>query len=217
MLRSVHGRVYGSHIQRLSDAAARRLRRNLPPLGHPHGGPWHATNGAKSEVQFLANAATRAAENFRGSTGFARKFGNTSSNQWGKRCRRHHRRRQDLKRKGHRPKGSRIYGGSFGAYATPRRASPVHAGIYALRHRLLSASSNLLTFLQHDSPPYGMLGFRGGATEVRDGRRSRAKDSRRAESGFAEWFLVDQIRRTPLLDRTGRARIPRVNVGRSTT
>ena len=50
--------------------------KNLPVIVHPHGGPWHRDAwGFDPEVQFLANRGYAVLQmNFRGSTGYGRKF-----------------------------------------------------------------------------------------------------------------------------------------------
>jgi dipeptidyl aminopeptidase/acylaminoacyl peptidase len=60
--------------------------RNLPTVVMPHGGPWTRDNwGFRSEVQFLANRGYAVLQmNFRGSTGFGRKFWELGFKQWGR-------------------------------------------------------------------------------------------------------------------------------------
>lgn len=96
--------------------------RNLPVVVNPHGGPWYRDQwGYNPEVQFLANRGYAVLQvNFRGSTGYGRKFWEASFKQWGKAM-------QDditdgvkwlIKEGIADPKRVGIYGGSYGGYAT---------------------------------------------------------------------------------------------------
>ncbi len=96
--------------------------RNLPVVVNPHGGPW-ARDGwyFNPEVQFLANRGYAVLQmNFRGSTGYGKKFWQASFREWGKKM-------QDditdgveylIKQGIADPKRIAIYGGSYGGYAT---------------------------------------------------------------------------------------------------
>lgn len=95
---------------------------NLPVVINPHGGPWTRKRwGFNPEVQFLANRGYAVLQmNFRGSTGYGRKFWEASFKQWGKAM-------QDditdgvnwLIEKGIAdPEHIGIYGASYGGYAT---------------------------------------------------------------------------------------------------
>lgn len=99
-----------------------REARNLPVVVNPHGGPWSRDVwGFDPEVQFLANRGYAVLQlNFRGSTGYGRKFWEASFKEWGKSM-------QDditdgikwlVKKKIADPKRICIYGGSYGGYAT---------------------------------------------------------------------------------------------------
>lgn len=59
--------------------------KNLPTVILPHGGPWtRDTWGFRPDVQFLANRGYAVLQiNFRGSTGFGRKFWEMSFKEWG--------------------------------------------------------------------------------------------------------------------------------------
>lgn len=59
--------------------------RNLPVVVNPHGGPWYRnTWGFNPEVQFLANRGYAVLQmNFRGSTGYGKKFCEASFGEWG--------------------------------------------------------------------------------------------------------------------------------------
>lgn len=60
--------------------------KNLPVIVHPHGGPWARDNWHFTpDVQFLANRGFAVLQmNFRGSTGYGKKFWELSFKQWGK-------------------------------------------------------------------------------------------------------------------------------------
>ena len=96
--------------------------RALPLVVNPHGGPWaRDTWGFCSEVQFLCNRGYAVLQmNFRGSTGYGRRFLEASYKQWGLKM-------QDDITDGVRylidrgiadPQRIAIYGGSYGGYAT---------------------------------------------------------------------------------------------------
>jgi len=99
-----------------------REAKNLPVIVNPHGGPWFRdTWGYNPEVQFLSNRGYAVLQmNFRGSTGYGRKFWEASFKQWGKTM-------QNDITDGVQwlidqgiadPKRIAIYGGSYGGYAT---------------------------------------------------------------------------------------------------
>ena len=129
--------------------------KNLPVVVNPHGGPWARDEwGFNPEVQFLANRGYAVLQmNFRGSTGYGRKFWESSFKQWGKKM-------QDditdgvewLKTEGIAdPKRVAIYGGSYGGYAT--LAGIVYTpGLYAAAVDYVGVA-NLFTFM-NTIPPY---------------------------------------------------------------
>jgi dipeptidyl aminopeptidase/acylaminoacyl peptidase len=96
--------------------------KNLPLVVNPHGGPWARDEwGWNPEVQFLANRGYAVLQiNFRGSTGYGRKFWEASFKQWGKTM------QQDItdgveylvKEGIADAKRVAIYGASYGGYAT---------------------------------------------------------------------------------------------------
>jgi len=96
--------------------------KGLPVVVNPHGGPWYRDSwGYNPEVQFLANRGYAVLQmNFRGSTGYGRKFWEASFKQWGKTM------QNDIsdgvqwliKQGVADPKRVGIYGGSYGGYAT---------------------------------------------------------------------------------------------------
>ena len=59
--------------------------KNVPVVINPHGGPWARDNwGFNPQVQFLANRGYAVLQmNFRGSTGYGRKFWEASFKKWG--------------------------------------------------------------------------------------------------------------------------------------
>lgn len=96
--------------------------KNLPVVVNPHGGPWaRDVWGYNPQVQFLADRGYAVLQmNFRGSTGYGRKFWESSFKKWGLEM-------QDditdgvnwLIKEGIADKNRvAIYGGSYGGYAT---------------------------------------------------------------------------------------------------
>lgn len=97
--------------------------RNLPTIILPHGGPWgRDTWGYDSFAQFLANRGYAVLQpNFRGSTGFGRKFLDAGNKEWGTGFMQHDLSDavQYLVKEGVAdPKRVAIMGGSYGGYAT---------------------------------------------------------------------------------------------------
>ncbi len=127
----------------------------LPVVVHPHGGPWARDSwGYSSEVQFLCNRGYAVLQmNYRGSTGYGRKFLEASYKQWGQKM-------QDdisdgvhwLVEKGIADAGRvAIYGGSYGGYATLAGLA-FTSELYACGIDYVGVS-NLFTFLR-TIPPY---------------------------------------------------------------
>ncbi len=129
--------------------------KNLPLIVVPHGGPWARDSwGYNSMAQFLANRGYAVLlPNFRGSTGYGKRFLNAGNREWGQKM-------QDDITWGVKylvgegiadPKRIGILGGSYGGYATL-------AGV-AFTPDLYSAAvsivgpSNLITLL-NSIPPY---------------------------------------------------------------
>jgi dipeptidyl aminopeptidase/acylaminoacyl peptidase len=129
--------------------------KNLPVVINPHGGPWARDRwGFNPEVQFLANRGYAVLQmNFRGSTGFGRKFMELSFKQWGQAM-------QDdisdgvqwlIKEGIADPKRVAIYGGSYGGYATLAGITKT-PDLYACAIDYVGVS-NLFTFM-NTIPPY---------------------------------------------------------------
>lgn len=148
----------GLHIEAyltLPDGLSLDEARNLPVVVNPHGGPWaRDTWGFSSEVQFLANRGYAVFQmNYRGSTGYGRRFLEASYKQWGLRM-------QDDITDGVKwligqgiadPARIAIYGGSYGGYATLAGLC-FTPELYACGIDYVGVS-NLFTFMQ-TIPPY---------------------------------------------------------------
>ena len=129
--------------------------RNLPVVVNPHGGPWFRDQwGYNPEVQFLANRGYAVLQvNFRGSTGYGRKFWEASFKQWGKAM------QNDItdgvqwliKEGIADPKRVGIYGGSYGGYATLAGLT-FTPDLYAAGVDYVGVA-NLFTFIK-TIPPY---------------------------------------------------------------
>jgi len=129
--------------------------KNLPVIINPHGGPWaRDVWGYNPEVQLLANRGYAVLQvNYRGSTGYGRKFWEASFKQWGKTM-------QDDLTDGVQwlvgqgiadPKRVAIYGGSYGGYATLAGVT-FTPDLYAAAVDYVGVS-NLFTFM-NTIPPY---------------------------------------------------------------
>ncbi len=101
---------------------ANKTPEKLPVVVNPHGGPWaRDVWGYNPEAQFLANRGYAVLQiNFRGSTGYGKKFVDAGNKQWGLKM-------QDditdgvqwlIKQGIADPKRVGIYGASYGGYAT---------------------------------------------------------------------------------------------------
>ncbi len=129
--------------------------KDLPIVVNPHGGPWHRDSwGFNPEIQFLANRGYGVFQmNFRGSTGYGKKFWEESFKQWGLAM-------QDditdgtnwLIEQGIADEDRiAIYGGSYGGYATLSGLVKT-PDLYAAGVDYVGVS-NLFTFLE-TIPPY---------------------------------------------------------------
>lgn len=129
--------------------------KNLPVVVNVHGGPWARDYWTYNpEVQFLVNRGFAVLQvNYRGSTGYGRKFWESSFKQWGKKM-------QDDVSDGVKwlieqgianPEKVGIYGGSYGGYATLAGLA-FSPELYACGVDYVGVS-NLFTFLK-TIPPY---------------------------------------------------------------
>jgi dipeptidyl aminopeptidase/acylaminoacyl peptidase len=129
--------------------------KNLPMVVNPHGGPWARDSwGYNPELQFLANRGYAILQvNFRGSTGYGRKFWEAGFKQWGRKM-------QDdvsdgvayaIKEGIADPKRVAIYGASYGGYATLAGLT-FTPELYACGVDYVGVS-NLFTFMK-TIPPY---------------------------------------------------------------
>jgi dipeptidyl aminopeptidase/acylaminoacyl peptidase len=129
--------------------------KNLPTLIIPHGGPWGRDNwGYNSLAQFFANRGYAVLmPNFRGSTGYGRKFLDAGNLEWGRKM-------QDDLTWGVKfvvaqgiadPKRVGILGGSYGGYATLAGVA-FTPDLYAAAVDIVGPS-NLITLLD-SIPPY---------------------------------------------------------------
>jgi len=129
--------------------------KNLPAVIVPHGGPWYRDSwGYNSFAQFLANRGYAVLQpNFRGSTGYGKKFIDSANKQWGDKM-------QDDITWGAKyliaqgiadPKRVGIMGGSYGGYATLAGVA-FTPDVYAAGVSIVGPS-NLITLLE-SIPPY---------------------------------------------------------------
>ncbi len=129
--------------------------KNLPAVIVPHGGPWARDMWGYSGLpQFLANRGYAVLQpNFRGSTGYGKKFLNAGNREWGDKM-------QDditwgakylISRGIADPKRIGILGGSYGGYATLAGVA-FTPDVYAAAVAIV-APSNLITLLD-SVPPY---------------------------------------------------------------
>jgi dipeptidyl aminopeptidase/acylaminoacyl peptidase len=183
--------------------------KNLPVIVNPHGGPWARDEwGFDPGVQFLANRGYAIFQpNFRGSTGYGRKFWEASFKQWGKAM-------QDDITDGVRwliqegiadPKRVCIYGASHGGYATLAGIT-FTPDLYACAIDYVGVS-NLFTFF-NSFPPYWKPFLEKTYEMVGD--PDREKELLTAVSPI---FHADKIK-VPLLIAQG-AQDPRVNKAES--
>lgn len=129
--------------------------KNLPVVMWIHGGPWARDSwGYSSFPQFLANRGYAVLQpNFRGSTGYGKKFLNAGNKQWGRKM-------QDditdgvqylIKEGIADPKKVAIGGGSYGGYATLAGLT-FTPELYAAGFSIVGPS-NIITLL-NSIPPY---------------------------------------------------------------
>ena len=129
--------------------------KNLAAIVLPHGGPWSRDGwGFDNLAQFMANRGYAVLQpNFRGSTGYGKKFLNAGNDQWGDKM-------QDDVTWGAKylvaqgiadPKRIGIMGGSYGGYATLAGVA-FTPDVYAAAVSIVGPS-NLITLLD-SIPPY---------------------------------------------------------------
>ena len=181
--------------------------KNLPAIIMPHGGPWaRDTWGYTSYAQFAANRGYAVlSPNFRGSTGFGKKFLDAGNKQWGDKM-------QDDLTWGVKylvdqgiadPKRVGIWGGSYGGYAalagitfTPDLFAAAVAEV---------APSNLITLLE-TIPPYWESGRITFYQRMGDPNTAEGKAQLLRQSPLTHVAKI----KTPLLITQG-ANDPRVN------
>jgi dipeptidyl aminopeptidase/acylaminoacyl peptidase len=181
----------------------------LPVVVNPHGGPWHRDTWTfNPEAQFLANRGYAVLQvNFRGSTGYGRKFWQAGFKEWGGKM------QDDITDGVHwlieqgiaDPERIAIYGASYGGYAvleglvkTPELFA---AGIDYV------GVSNLFTFTQ-SIPPYWI--------PYLEMMREMVGDQEKDKEWFEEHSPALNAHRIqkPLLVAQG-AKDPRVNINES--
>jgi len=180
--------------------------RKLPVVINPHGGPWARDGwGFNSWSQWLANRGYAVLQpNFRGSTGYGKKFLNAADKEWGRKM------QQDVT-DGTRwlieqgiadPDRICIMGGSYGGYATLMGLA-TEPGLYACGVDMVGVA-NLITWLK-TIPPYWMP-FRDVLAQ-RVGDPDKDAEFLKSRSPV---FLVDKIK-APLLIGQGHndPRVPR--------
>lgn len=186
-----------------------REAKDLACVVNPHGGPWARDSwGFNAETQFLANRGFCVLQiNFRGSTGYGRKFWEAGFGQWGLSM------QDDITDGVHwlvkqgiaDPKRIGIYGGSYGGYATLAGVT-FTPDLYAAAVDYVGVS-NLFTFM-NTIPPYWAPLMPKFYEMV--GHPERDKERLAATSPALH---VDKIK-TPLFIAQG-ARDPRVNKAES--
>ncbi|HKQ60017.1 MAG TPA: S9 family peptidase [Candidatus Polarisedimenticolaceae bacterium] len=183
--------------------------RELPLIVHPHGGPWSRDSwGFDPEAQFLASRGYATLQvNFRGSTGYGRRFWEAGFGQWGLAM-------QDDVTDGVRwaieqgladPRRIAIYGGSYGGYAALSGLTTTPE-LYACGISYVGVS-NLFTWFAAFPPywkPYLAMMHEMVGHPERDAERLRAT---------SPLFAVDRIV-APLLVAQG-ANDPRVRQAES--
>ncbi|MEY3367334.1 MAG: hypothetical protein RI973_489, partial [Bacteroidota bacterium] len=182
---------------------------NLPLVVNPHGGPWVRDHwGYNPEVQLLASRGFAVFQmNYRGSTGYGRKFWEAGFRQWGRSM-------QDditdgvywlIEQGIANPGAVAIYGGSYGGYATLAGVT-FTPQLYACAIDYVGVS-NLFTFM-NTIPPYWKPYLEMMYEMV--GNPEKHKDEMYAASPI---FHTEKIR-TPLFVVQG-ANDPRVNIAES--
>ena len=185
--------------------------KNLPAIVFPHGGPWARDSwGYNPLAQFLANRGYAVlSPNFRGSTGYGKRFLNAGNNQWGDKM-------QDdltwavkyLVAEGIAdPKRVGIMGGSYGGYATLAGVA-FTPDVYAAAVDIVGPS-NLLTLLD-SIPPYWEMIRKVFYERMGDPNTPAGKAQLQRQSPLNSASKI----KTPLLVAQG-ANDPRVNKAES--
>lgn len=185
--------------------------KNLPAIVLPHGGPWARDSwGFDNFAQFLANRGYAVLQmNFRGSTGFGKKFLNAGNKQWGEKM-------QDDITWGVKylvsqgiadPKRVGIMGGSYGGYATLAGVA-FTPDVYGAAVSVVGPS-NLITLLE-SIPPYWEAGRKIFHERMGDPTTPQGKAQLERQSPLNSASKI----RTPLLVVQG-ANDPRVNKAES--
>ena len=181
--------------------------KNLPTLVIPHGGPWARDQwGYNSLAQFFANRGYAVLmPNFRGSTGYGRKYLDAGNLEWGRKM-------QDDVTWGVKyliaegiadPKRVGILGASYGGYATLAGVTST-PDLYAAAVDIVGPS-NLITLME-SIPPYWEAARKIFAVRMGDVRTAEGKALLAERSPLNS---TDKIK-TPLLVAQG-ANAPRVN------
>ncbi len=185
--------------------------KNLPMILFVHGGPWARDGwGYNSTAQWFANRGYAVLQpNYRGSTGYGKKFLNASFKQWGLKM---HDDLIDAVRwaiaQGYAdPKKIAVFGGSYGGYAA-LAAATITPDTFACNVDIVGPS-NLKTLIA-SIPPYWKP--MRATFDVRMGNVDDPKDAELVKNA-SPLFKADKIVR-PLLIGQG-ANDPRVNVKES--
>ncbi len=185
--------------------------KNLPLVVVPHGGPWYRDSwGYNTFAQFLANRGYAVLQpNFRGSTGYGKKFLDAGNKEWGDKM-------QDDITWGVKhlvaqgvadPKRVGIMGGSYGGYATLAGVA-FTPDLYAAAVSIVGPS-NLITLLE-SIPPYWEAGRKLFTERMGDPSTPEGKARLERQSPLNS---ADRIK-TPLLVVQG-ANDPRVKKAES--
>ncbi|GAA3004801.1 S9 family peptidase [Streptomyces fulvorobeus] len=176
--------------------------RPLPTVLCVHGGPWTRDLwGYRSESQWLANRGYLCVQvNFRGSTGYGKRFTNAGDREWGGRMQDD---LQDAVRHtvalGHTdPERVAVYGGSYGGYAALAGAA-FTPGDYRCAVAV-AAPSSLTTFIESVPVTWGpmaaMLRRRVGSPET-EGEFLRSRSPLHAADRIRVPLLIGQGARDP--------------------
>jgi len=185
---------------------------NLPAVIFPHGGPWaRDTWGFHNIVQFLANRGYVVLQpNFRGSTGFGKRFLNLGNREWGTGAMQHDLSdgvRWLVERGIADPDRVAIMGGSYGGYATLAGVA-FTPDLYAAAVSIVGPSS--IPTLLESIPPYWEPVKRTFSVRVGDPDDPADLERMRAQSPLYSAATI----RTPLLVVQG-ANDPRVKKAES--